>query len=94
VLFYYQFRVKPLPRTPDNRVQECRPNSWWTNENREVVKEREPADYAVWRGANAIMDVRIEKMKMEIRSLLRAGETRESLNYVDWDQLEEMGVKL
>ena len=94
MLFYYQFRLKPLPRTPIHRVQECRPNSWWTDENREVVKAREPADYAVWRAANAIMDVRIEKMKMEIRSLLRAGETRESLYYVDWDQLEEMGVKL
>jgi hypothetical protein len=93
-LFYFQFRVAPLPRTPDKRVQECRPNSWWTIENREVVKEREPADYAVWRAANAIMDVRMEKMKMEIRSLLRAGETRESLYYVDWDQLEEMGVEL
>ncbi|KAL3777005.1 hypothetical protein ACHAW5_006977 [Stephanodiscus triporus] len=93
-LFYFQFRVAPLPRTPDKRVQECRPTSWWTDENREVVKEREPADYAVWRAANAIMDVRMEKMKMEIRSLLRAGETRESLYYVDWDQLEELGVEL
>ena len=93
-LFYFQFRVAPLRRTPVHRVQECRPNSWWTVENREVVKEREPADYAVWRAANAIMDVRMEKMKMEIRSLLRAGATRESLYYVDWDQLEEIGVEL
>jgi len=43
-------------------------------------------------GANAIMDVRIEKMKLEIQELLRAGETRESLYYVDWGQLQEIGV--
>jgi hypothetical protein len=56
------------------------------------VIHREPADYAVWRAANAIMDVRIEKMKLEIQELLRAGETRESLYYVDWGQLQEIGV--
>lgn len=48
------------------------------------MKEREPADYAVWRAANAIMDVRMEKLKMEV--------TKESLFYVDWDQLEELGI--
>ena len=54
--------------------------------------QREPADYAVWRAANAIMDVRVEKMKLEIQELLRAGKTRDSLYYVDWGQLEEIGV--
>ena len=58
------------------------------------MKRREPADYAVWRAANAILDVRMEKMKMEIQSLLDAGATKESLYYVDWDQLEQIGVKL
>jgi len=93
-LFYYSFKAAPLPRTPIHRVQECRPNSWWTSEDREIVREREPADYAVWRAANAIMDVRMEKMKMEIQALLDKGETKESLYYVDWDQLEDIGVKL
>ena len=93
-LFYYQFKAKPLPQTPIHRVQDCRPNSWWTSKDREIVKEREPADYAVWRVANAIMDVRMEKMKMEIQKLLNKGETKESLYYVDWDQLEEIGVKV
>ncbi|KAL7536095.1 hypothetical protein ACHAXR_006915 [Thalassiosira sp. AJA248-18] len=93
-LFYYYFKAAPLPKVPIHRIQECRPTSWWTKEDREVVKEREPADYAVWRAANAILDVRMEKMKMEIQALLDAGETKESLFYVDWDQLEEVGVKL
>lgn len=93
-LFYYHFKAKPLAKTPDSRVQPCRPNSWWSKEDREEVRRREPADYAVWRAANAIMDVRIEKMRLEIEAGLDAGETKESLYYVDWDQLEEIGYKL
>lgn len=38
------------------------------------------------------MDVRIEKLKMEVKAKLDAGETKESLFYVDWDQLEEIGI--
>lgn len=95
VLFYYQFRARQSPSEHwTKRVQECRPNSWWTDANRLAVIQREPADYAVWRAANAIMDVRMEILKMEIKELLRGGETRESLYYVDWDQLEEMGDEL
>lgn len=93
-LFYYFFKVKPLQETPIHRVQECRPNSWWSEEDREEIKRREPADYAVWRAANAILDVRMEKMRSEVQALLDAGETRESLFYVDWDQLEEIGFAL
>ena len=93
ILFYYTFRAKQSPSNHwTKRVQECRPNSWWTDADRVAVIQREPADYAVWRAANAIMDVRIEKMKLEIQELLRAGETRESLYYVDWGQLQEIGV--
>ena len=94
LLFYFQFKLAPLPKTPVHRIQECRPNSWWTDENKKVVIEREPADYAIWRAANAILDVRVEKMKIEIQSLLDAGETKESLYYVDWDQLEDIGLQL
>ena len=93
-LYYYYFKSRPLPKTPIHRIQDCRPNSWWTEEDRAIVKEREPADYAVWRAANAILDVRMTKMKMEIQSLLEAGETKESLYYVDWEQLEEIGIVL
>jgi len=81
-LFYFQFKAKPLKKTPDARVQDCRPNSWWNEEDRNTVKEREPADYAVWRAANAIMDVRLTKMKMEIHDRIIAGETEETMPYV------------
>ncbi|KAL7512048.1 hypothetical protein ACHAXN_009496 [Cyclotella atomus] len=92
VLFYYTFRVRPVKKVPKARVQDCRPTSWWTEQDKAIVKEREPADYALWRAANAIMDVRMEKLKMEVKAKLNAGETKESLLYVDWDQLEEIGI--
>ena len=38
------------------------------------------------------MDVRMEKLKMEVKAKMQAGETKESLFYVDWDQLEELGI--
>ena len=91
-LFYYYFKAKPLPRTPIHRIQDCRPTAWWTAKDREIVKQREPADYAVWRAANAILDVRMERMKMEIQHLLNSGQTKESLYHVDWDQLDQIGV--
>lgn len=34
----------------------------------------------------------MEKLKMEVKAKLNAGETKESLLYVDWDQLEEIGI--
>ena len=94
VLFYYTFKVRPVERGPKARVQACRPTSWWTEEDKAIVREREPADFALWRAANAIMDVRMEKLKMEVKAKLDAGETKESLFYVDWDQLEEIGVAI
>ena len=38
------------------------------------------------------MDVRMEKLKIEVKAKLDAGESKESLFYVDWEQLKELGV--
>jgi hypothetical protein len=92
VLFYYTFKLRPIKKTPEARIQSCRPTSWWTEDDKAIVREREPADFALWRAANAIMDVRMEKIKMEVKAKLDAGETKESLFYVDWDQLEDIGI--
>lgn len=92
VLFYFHFKAAPLPKTPVHRIQKCSPTSWWMPEDRATVVEREPADYAVWRAANAILDVRMEKMKMEVQALLDSGATKEQLFHVDWDQLEMIGI--
>ena len=58
------------------------PVLWWSEEDRETVKTKEPADYAVWRAANAIIDVRVTRMKLEIQVRLGTGETEASMPYV------------
>lgn len=90
ILFYYYFKAKPLKAIPQHRIQLCHPTDWWTREDRDTVKEREPADYAVWRAANAILDVRMAKMKMEIQAQLDAGVSKETLYYVDWDKIDTL----
>ncbi|KAL9187000.1 hypothetical protein ACHAXT_010720 [Thalassiosira profunda] len=69
-LLYYTLGVKPLPETPEHRVMKCSPTSWWSEEHREEVRRRERADYAVWRAANAILDVRVLKMREDVRAKL------------------------
>lgn len=69
-LFYYTLNLTPLPKTPTERVMKCSPTSWWTMGHREVVQRKEPADYAVWRAANAILDIRVIKMKDDIQQRL------------------------
>lgn len=69
-LLSYTLNAKPLPKTPTARVMKCSPTGWWTEEHREIVKKLEPADYTVWRTANAILDVRVLKMQEDIRQKL------------------------
>ena len=66
-LYYYVLGVMPLKRLPRARIMDCPPTSWWTEEDREEVRRLEPYDYAVWRAANAILDVRITMMREEVR---------------------------
>ena len=72
-LFYHALNVRPLARTPRARVMDCPPTSWWTEEHREEVRRLEPYDYAVWRAANAILDVRVIKMRYEVRRKMEDG---------------------
>lgn len=68
-LLFHTLNIKPII-VPRARVVNCRPTSWWTARDREEVKKRELGDYAVWRVANAILDVRVEKMLIDIRERL------------------------
>lgn len=70
LLFYALNNIKPIA-VPRARVVNCSPTSWWTQKHRDEIKRREPGDYAVWRAANAILDVRIESMQRDIREKLR-----------------------
>jgi hypothetical protein len=66
-LFSYTLGVMMPKQIPRERVFTCRPTSWWTEEHRAEVVRNEPYDYALWRVANAILDVRIMKMRSEVR---------------------------
>jgi hypothetical protein len=64
------------------RVMNCRPTMFWSDQERLEVQRREPLDYAVYRSANAIMDVRLLKMHREIQEALTAGKSLEDMPHV------------
>jgi len=80
-LFFYTFNVTATT-IPKARVMPCRPTNWWSQHDRDVVAEREPLDYAVYRAANAILDVRLLKMKRDIQAQLDAGATLAEMPHV------------
>jgi hypothetical protein len=82
-LLFHALNIKPLA-VPRARVVNCSPTSWWTQKHRDEIKRREPGDYAVWRAANAILDVRIESMQRDIREKLR----NERLSVEDRERLD------
>lgn len=70
-LFYYTFRKEPPKKLKGelaftNRVMSCKTNSWWTDEDKAIVREREVGDYAIWRAANVIMDIWLLRVRKEI----------------------------
>jgi hypothetical protein len=70
-LFAYALGVSmPKQGAPRARVMACPTTSWWTQSQRDEVRAKEPYDYAVWRTANAILDVRIMKMKSDVQQRL------------------------
>ena len=64
------------------RMKPCRPLSFWTEEQKKKFIDKEDFSYTVWRAANAIMDVRTENMRLQIKSRLDAGEKLEDMKYV------------
>lgn len=70
-LFAYTLGVSmPKQGAPRARIMACPTTSWWTESHRDEVRAKEPYDYAVWRTANAILDVRIVKMKSDVQQRL------------------------
>ena len=90
-LFAYTLRVMPVTEPPRERVMKCPPTSWWTEAHRETVKKTSPADYAVWRAANAIMDVRVFNMKRTIRRQLERKAVLSSDERLRFEALESAG---
>mmetsp|Transcript_2310 Transcript_2310/g.5201 ORF Transcript_2310/g.5201 Transcript_2310/m.5201 type:complete len:535 (-) Transcript_2310:170-1774(-) len=72
-LFFYTFRASPPKEVLQEgdlslkrRVMSCKTNSWWTPKDRAIVHEREKPDYAMWRSANVVMDIWLERVRREI----------------------------
>ncbi len=77
-LLFHTLRTKPVKEVPRERVVKCPPTSWWTEEHRKEIRRREPADYAVWRAANAILDVRVLRMIHDLQEILNEEQTYRS----------------
>jgi hypothetical protein len=63
-------------------MKPCRPLSFWTEEQKQRHIDNEIFDYTVWRAANAILDVRMEDMRLHIKARIDAGEKLEDMKYV------------
>jgi len=80
-LFYYTLKLDPLP-IPHTRFKECRPTNFWEERHFQWVREHEKFDYAIWRAGNAVLDVRLEAMRLEIQARRDAGESLDSIRYL------------
>jgi len=80
-LFYYHFEIPPT-KEKKALMKPCRPLAFWTEEQKQRFIDKEDFSYTVWRAANAIMDVRLENMRLQIKGRLDAGEKLEDMPYV------------
>ena len=80
-LFYYTLKLEPQPM-PHERFKTCRPAALWEKRHIARLHETEKFDYTIWRAANAILDVRMEWMRIDIDNRLAAGEAMESIAYL------------
>ena len=63
-------------------MKKCRLLTFWTEEQKEKFIVKEDFSYTVWRAANAIMDVRLEDMKLEIQARLENGEAIDDIKFL------------
>lgn len=63
-------------------MKPCRPLAFWTEEQKKKFIDKEDFSYTVWRAANAILDVRMQDMRLQIKARLDAGEKLEDMPYV------------
>jgi len=64
------------------RYKKCRPLTFWEDKHKKYHEDNEHFDYTVWRAANAILDVRMEDMRLEIKDRLDAGEKPKDIPYL------------
>jgi hypothetical protein len=80
-VFHYIFEL-PYVETPKHRVRPCRPTNYWTEEEKGILKEIEQKAYAVYRSANAILDLQVAKMQYEVRLQLARGGSLENMTHI------------
>ena len=80
-LFYYTLKLNSLPM-PHQNFKEYRPTDFWEERHFQWVRKHEKFDYAIWRAANAVLDVRLEAMRLEIQARKDAGESLDSIRYL------------
>ena len=63
-------------------MKKCRPLAFWKEEQKQKFIDNEDFSYTVWRAANAIIDVRMQDMQLQIKARLDAGEKLEDMPFV------------
>lgn len=66
-LLHYSLQI-PFVDTPHTRFYRCRPTSDWTEADRAMAREKEQLNFAAFRAANAILDVRVANMCHDIKT--------------------------
>ena len=69
-LLHYQLEL-PWEEALEERVKECRPVNYWTEEDRKQFYEKEPMMLAVHRAANAVLDLRLAKMRIDMAKRMK-----------------------
>jgi len=78
-LFYYNLDIEATVQLPSLRVKQCRPIDLWEPRQVQAVTALERYDDAIWRAANALLDVRITFMRYDVKRRLQQGELLSSM---------------
>jgi len=80
-LFNYRFQIEPVEQKRA-LYKKCRPLNFWEDKHKRYIEENEVFDYTVWRAANAVMDVRMEDLRLDVKARIDAGERLEDIPYL------------
>ena len=56
----------PYYETPQSRYKQCRPTSYYSQQEKEKIRDNEIVNYAVSKAAHAILDIRMAKLCREL----------------------------
>ena len=82
VYLYVCFHQHQYHHHQQHRYKKCRPLNFWEDKHKRYIEENEVFDYTVWRAANAVMDVRMEDLRLDVKARIDAGERLEDIPYL------------